>query len=284
MRSRPLRRSFPHKRRQLHHKFFNILTKMKLIENYLDKEKAMEIWKEAKDIYYCQMLHRSSPVPRLISVQGKVDQEEWVPIYRHPVDVLVPLKEWKGCVKELADRLSAHFQQDFNHVLIQYYRTGNDYISEHSDKTIDLVKDSAIVNFSVGTSRLMVLRGKQVNPGEQRESHKYVLPHNSLFVLSQEDNRVWLHQIKKDANLSIKDEFGGERISFTFRSISTFIHPAKMLIYGSGSTSKFRNSPAKIDNSTAQELLHAFSAENKTTDFNWELYYGKGFDCVDCLP
>lgn len=44
-------------------------------------------------------------------------------------------------------------QHPVNHVLIQYYRSGNDYISEHSDKTIDVVRDSKIVNVSLGAER-----------------------------------------------------------------------------------------------------------------------------------
>lgn len=257
---------------------------MKVVESYFEGERALEMWEEAKRIEFCEMLHRGSFVPRLIAVEGKLGDDGWVPVYRHPADVLIELKEWTGFVKEIADRLSVDFKQEFNHVLIQRYRNGNDYISEHSDKTIDLLKDSVIVNFSLGSTRQMILRTKQVKPGEQRQSQKFHLLHNSVFVLSQEDNRVWLHQIKKDVNLPTSDEFEGERISFTFRSISTFIHPAKMLIYGSGATSKSKEFAAKIDNSTAETLLHAFSAENKTVDFDWDLYYGNGFDCIDCAP
>jgi alkylated DNA repair dioxygenase AlkB len=46
-------------------------------------------------------------------------------------------------------------------VLIQLYRTGADYISEHSDKTIDVVRGSFIVNLSLGARRTMTLRTKK---------------------------------------------------------------------------------------------------------------------------
>jgi alkylated DNA repair dioxygenase AlkB len=49
-------------------------------------------------------------------------------------------------------------------VLIQPYRTGAvraDYISEHSDKTIDVVRVSRIVNLSLGARRTMMLRTKK---------------------------------------------------------------------------------------------------------------------------
>lgn len=34
---------------------------------------------------------------------------------------------------------------ELNHVLIQKYRNGEDYISEHSDKTVDIVRGTSIV-------------------------------------------------------------------------------------------------------------------------------------------
>ena len=56
----------------------------------------------------------------------------------------------------------AHVEQTpVNHVLIQLYRTGADYISEHSDKTIDVVRGSRIVNVSFGAWRIMTLRTKK---------------------------------------------------------------------------------------------------------------------------
>lgn len=53
-------------------------------------------------------------------------------------------------IREQVEKVLRH---PVNHVLIQYYRTGNDYISEHSDKTIDVVQDSKIVNVSLGAER-----------------------------------------------------------------------------------------------------------------------------------
>lgn len=51
--------------------------------------------------------------------------------------------------------------QAVNHVLIQLYRTGKDAISEHSDKTIDVVRGSNIVNVSLGAQRVMTLKSKK---------------------------------------------------------------------------------------------------------------------------
>jgi alkylated DNA repair dioxygenase AlkB len=56
-------------------------------------------------------------------------------------------------VSIIKEHVEKALRQCFNHVLIQYYRTGNDYISEHSDKTIDVVQGSKIVNVSLGAQR-----------------------------------------------------------------------------------------------------------------------------------
>ena len=52
-----------------------------------------------------------------------------------------------------------------NHVLIQLYRNGNDYIRKHADKTLDIAKGSTIFNVSLGASRHMYLRLKKVGIG-----------------------------------------------------------------------------------------------------------------------
>jgi hypothetical protein len=61
------------------------------------------------------------------------------------------------------------------------------------------------------------------------------------------------------------------------------------LIYGQGSSKKRRpceEEVASVDLQTDRSeeclrLLAAFSAENRLTDFDWDQYYGGGFDVVD---
>jgi alkylated DNA repair dioxygenase AlkB len=44
---------------------------------------------------------------------------------------------------------------------VQYYRDGSDYISEHTDKTLDIKFDTSILNFSLGATRKMQLKSKK---------------------------------------------------------------------------------------------------------------------------
>ena len=67
------------------------------------------------------------------------------PIYRHPSDTTPLLLEFTPTVKRIRDHVSSLLHQPLNHVLIQWYRNGNDYIAEHADKTVDIVRGSAII-------------------------------------------------------------------------------------------------------------------------------------------
>jgi alkylated DNA repair dioxygenase AlkB len=54
----------------------------------------------------------------------------------------------------IRDEIRDICKTDFNHVLIQFYRSGLDYIKEHADKSLDVSVDSPIVNFSLGNTNL----------------------------------------------------------------------------------------------------------------------------------
>lgn len=183
-----------------------------------------------------------------------------------------------------------------NHVLIQHYRSGADYISEHSDKTIDVVRGSRVVNVSLGAQRIMTLRLKRDGmdgreKGTPRPSQKIPLPHNSMFVLGLETNAKWLHAINHDKRpLDLKspeEQFmNGERISLTFRHIGTFLTADESQIYGQGAKGKTRETAQPVVKGTeeATKLLEAFGKENQQSDFDWEAVYGEGSDVLHFTP
>lgn len=187
-----------------------------------------------------------------------------------------------------------------NHVLIQHYRTGADYISEHSDKTIDVVRGSTIVNVSLGAQRVMTLRTKKdaaraspdtsstSSPSRQgRAVQRIPLPHNSLFAMGLRTNMRWLHGIhtdKRPAQTKTPAEraAGGERISLTFRRIGTFLAPGETHIFGQGAQGKTRGDarPVVRGGPEAEALLEAFGRENRTSEFDWDAAYGAGSDVL----
>jgi glutathione S-transferase len=198
-----------------------------------------------------------------------------------------------------------------NHVLIQHYRDGNDYISEHSDKTLDIVRGSKIVNVSLGAQRTMVLRTKKdaakqkaaestsqeqsnrpEDHGPERTTQRIPLPHNSMFVLGLETNKRWLHGIRQDRRekgLKTAQEMShnGERISLTFRHIGTFLLDKEKEIWGQGAVSKSKAERRPVvngDDPETQRLIEAFGSENHQSDFDWDAAYGGGFDVLHFVP
>ena len=265
------------------------------------------------DVRWQKMYHRSGEVPRLVAVQGHVsDGGDEVPIYRHPADESPELLPFDHNVDALQQIAEKHVGHPLNHVLIQWYRSGDDNISEHSDKTLDIVSDSSIVNMSFGAQRTMTLRTKKQfptptaasqNPAEitteletldpaPRTTQRIPLPHASLFVLGQTTNQDWLHAIRTDkrpASEKSPEElaFDGERISLTFRHIGTFINTSTRTIWGQGATAKTRETANPIlqgeeADTEGEKMIKAFGVENHSSkEWRWDQWYGGGYDVVN---
>jgi alkylated DNA repair dioxygenase AlkB len=229
-------------------------------------------------------------VPRLVAVQGEVAADGSFPIYRHPADETPALLPFSPTVEAIRRHVEQTLNHPVNHVLIQHYRSGADYISEHSDKTIDVVPGSKIVNVSLGAQRAMTLRTKRdaaQAEDEGRVSARVPLPHNSMFVMGLETNRKWLHSVRTDKRpektKSAEERFeNGERISLTFRRIGTFLSADQTHIYGQGAKGKTKEDATPVVNGgpEAAELLSAFGHENQSSGFDWQSGYGAGFDVL----
>ncbi|CAN9137806.1 unnamed protein product [Alternaria alternata] len=268
--------------------------------------------KPLKDVIFAQlynevpwqkMLHQQGEVPRLVCCQGAFGDDGSIPVYRHPSDQSLPLLRFSPkvqLIRKHAEKLVGH---SLNHVLIQLYRSGNDFISEHSDKTLDIVKGSSIVNVSFGSQRTMRLRTKKAQSAEQqqeeeenldsdtitqRRTQRVVLPHNSMLVLGLASNAKWLHGIQPDKrppNERTESEtaYNGIRISLTFRHIGTFLDAHETVIWGQGASAKTQRDAADIisnDEAETIRLITAFSRENHDPDFDWEEQYGDGSDVL----
>ncbi|KAL9624256.1 MAG: hypothetical protein Q9160_001503 [Pyrenula sp. 1 TL-2023] len=261
------------------------------------------------EVQWQHMYHRTGPVPRLVAVQGSIEADGSIPIYRHPADESPPLLPFSKIVSRIRSEAEKAVGHPLNHALIQLYRNGEDSISEHSDKTLDIVRGSKIVNYSVGARRTMILRRKRISkdtgnllpsssedqstqptPAAPRESQRLPLPHNSLFILGPKTNMVWLHSIRADKRIEKeKDEeelaYDQARISLTFRHVGTFLNPTEQTIWGQGATAtdeKEAGPVLKGDEEAVEKMVQAFGQENhQGKEFDWEKWYGEGFDVVN---
>jgi nicotinamidase-related amidase/alkylated DNA repair dioxygenase AlkB len=247
------------------------------IVGYAEADSAFHTLK--RTVRWEKMFHRSGEVPRLVAVQGAVDKTTGTePIYRHPADESPEMSPFDATVNTLRRAAEKHVGHSLNHVLIQYYRNGEDNISEHSDKTLDITRGSSIVNFSLGAQRVMTLRtkkpetprppsptlstskgreplhhthedaserGKSMDEplSPERTTQRIPLMHDSIFILGSRTNQHWLHSVRPDKrpdHEKVEEELAyvGERISLTFRSIATYVNRERGIIWGQGARCK----------------------------------------------
>jgi nicotinamidase-related amidase/glutathione S-transferase/alkylated DNA repair dioxygenase AlkB len=236
----------------------------RILYDLLSSELSTEVFEKVKsEVQWQTMHHRGGEVPRLVAVEGEIKDDGSFPLYRHPADESPPLLPFSETISKIRDEVQRILKHPVNHVLIQCYRHGQDYISEHSDKTLDIVRGSSIVNVSLGAQRTMTLRTKksaaahisgaisetpvattnganemaertdqQAKILEQlgseetpkpRNIQRVTLPHNSMFILGQVSNMKWLHGIRPDKRP--KFQKSDEELSYNGERISlTFRH------------------------------------------------------------
>ncbi|GAB7326706.1 hypothetical protein MBLNU13_g10661t1 [Cladosporium sp. NU13] len=249
-----------------------------------------------EEVKWQKMHHQTGEVPRLVCCQGTIDSEGDMPVYRHPSDETIALLPWSKTVDEIRQAAEAIAGHEINHALIQLYRAGTDYISEHSDKTLDICPDSFIVNASIGAERVMRLRTKRSqNTTEKstqdphpRTTHRVRLPHNSALLMSLETNAQYLHSINADKRPAseltpAEKAYDGQRISLTFRYIGTYLDAKSEHIWGQGATGKEREDAQRVINGDAKavdKLVKGFGAENAAAEIAWAEWYGGGSDVL----
>ena len=126
------------------------------------------------------------------------------------------------------------------------------------------------------------------NEGAERETQRVAMPHNSMFVLGLKSNEQWLHGMMADKRLeadrsALETAYSGARISLTFRHIATIPLMQKRQYLGQGATSMDQRGAADVVNNDAAEaerMIRAFSSENHSSVFNWDEWYGDGFDVL----
>lgn len=269
-----------------------------VIPDLLSEQLLEGIFEKIRDeVRWQKMSHQGGEVPRLVAVQGEVADDGSIPIYRHPADESPPMLSFSPTVSLIRKEVERKLGHSVNHALIQYYRDGTDYISEHSDKTLDIVPNTFIANVSLGAQRTMVFRTKkdvkvENSPSETtapvRKTCRAPLPHNSMCKMGLVTNMRWLHAIRQDKRLlSEKSEaelaYDGGRISLTFRLIGTFLDKDQQKIWGQGATSKTQEDAKIVINGNtpeAEKMIRAFGKENHSSDFDWAASYGDGFDVL----
>lgn len=257
----------------------------------------------AAEVDFQTMRHRGGLVPRLMAVQGQKAEDGVEPLYRHPADEQPALTPFSPVVDAIRRAVGQVIGHPLNHCLIQHYRHGRDFIGEHTDKTLDVVRPSYIVNVSLGRTRTMVLKAKRAQPDGRHATQRVPLPDGSLFVMGLASNREFSHAVRPEGDGGdgdggdgdARDSAEGARISLTFRHIGTFCHRDSGLVWGVGAPAATRaEAQAEAASAAAQDreaaaalavdrMLRLFHEENADPDFD-PAAYRPGFTLLGIGP
>jgi len=148
------------------------------------------------------MYGRDIKFPRLTAWYGENDKP-----YTFSGITLNP-HQWTQSLLSIKSKIEPLAQTNFNSVLLNLYRDGNDSISWHTDAEKELGINPVIASVNFGATRKFQLRHKNT-----KEKIELQLSHGSLLIMGGEMQHNWQHQVPKTKQV-VK-----ERINLTFRVI-----------------------------------------------------------------
>jgi alkylated DNA repair dioxygenase AlkB len=110
---------------------------------------------------------------------------------------------------EIKKKVETQIGAEFSHVLLNYYRDGQDSMGWHRDNESVLGTNPTIASVSFGETREFQIR----NYSKKEIKFKISLDHGSLLVMSGSSQHHWEHQIPKT------NQPKSPRINLTFRKL-----------------------------------------------------------------
>ena len=178
------------------------------VENYFNEDECIYFFKSLKDKIqwnqdYIKMYGKSHPLPRLTAWYGDMNKT-----YTYSGIPMTP-NLWNTELIQIKKKVDQYTKINFNSVLLNYYRSGNDSVSWHSDDEEELGDKPIIGSVSFGGTRKFRLRNK-IN---KKLIHNIDLKNGSLLIMREFTQKYWEHEIPKTKKPV------EERINLTFRSI-----------------------------------------------------------------
>ena len=118
-------------------------------------------------------------------------------------------RPWPKVLLPVRERLRTELGADFNGVLANLYRDGNDRMGWHADDEPEIDPRVPIASLSLGATRRFVLRRR----GEASRKVSIELEHGCLLTMDCATQRHWQHALPRTARDT------GARINLTFRRI-----------------------------------------------------------------
>ena len=179
---------------QFYHRFFNKYE----ADTYLSYLKSKIIWKQES----MNMYGRKVDFPRLTSWYGDNDKP-----YSFSGVTLQP-HDWTNEILSIKEKVEKLTMVNFNSVLLNMYRNGNDSISWHTDAEKELGENPVIASVNFGATRKFQLRHIKT-----KEKLEIELTHGSVLIMQGELQHFWQHQVPKTSKPVL------ERVNLTFRVI-----------------------------------------------------------------
>jgi alkylated DNA repair dioxygenase AlkB len=167
-------------------------------ERYFSNLRSTLPWQQER----ITMFGRSVLQPRLQAWHGDV-------AYTYSGLTMSP-HPWTPDLNELKARCEAIANVQFNSVLANLYRHGQDSMGWHQDNEPELGRNPVIASVNLGETRRFLLRNLHC-----KTQLEYELSHGALLIMAGELQHHWKHALPKTAKPK------GERINLTFRHIVT---------------------------------------------------------------
>jgi len=163
------------------------------------------------------MFGRSLAVPRRVGWYGDLGVSYSYSGVTHSA------QRWLAPLADIRRKLQQTLETQFNFVLLNNYRNGEDSMGWHSDDEYELGGEPVIASLSLGATRRFRIRPhRRPGAGGRRSSWKLELANGSLLVMWGHSQSGFQHCVPKSAGAT------GARINLTYR----YVYPASVLSNG----------------------------------------------------
>jgi len=162
--------------------------------NWLPFKLSLKLYDQLLDTLPLEVMNvtvggRTLPQPRLTSWHGDPGKA-----YTYSGLTVIP-DSWTEELTFLREELADFLGYQFNSVLVNYYRDGNDYIGAHSDNEEGLgpTPDNIVIaSVSLGEARNFTLRHKQT-----KKIYSTDLQFGSLLVMAGKTQKFYTHEVSR---------------------------------------------------------------------------------------
>jgi alkylated DNA repair dioxygenase AlkB len=182
---------------------------VRLLHGFMDQRSADDLFQTLRQTVSwrqdtIRIYGKVHPLPRLQQWFGDAGLDyTWSGIHMKP-------EPWPSVLLDTKRKVEAIAGVEFNTVLLNLYRSGQDTVSWHSDDERDLGPAPIIASMSLGVEREFVLRH---NDRADIDQVVIPLPNGSLLLMAGSTQSKWKHALPRRKGIT------GERINLTFRRV-----------------------------------------------------------------